>query len=82
MSQAELARAIGVSKATIVHYEHGRAEIRATRLELIAVALHCQVPDLSHRSMHRWRAQFRAGPVAATAYLMPISALLEVTGAE
>ena len=83
MSQAELARAIGVSKATIAHYEHGRAEIRATRLEQIAVALHCQVPDLlAPLDAPLPRAKFRAGPVTATADLMPISALLEGTGAE
>jgi len=43
---AELADAIGVTKGTITHYEQGRAEIKLSRLEQIAVALRCRVDDL------------------------------------
>lgn len=46
MSQADLAAALGVSKAAIGHYEHGRVRLTVPRLEQLALALHCRVADL------------------------------------
>ena len=46
ISQAELAAALGVSKAAIGHYEHGRVRLTVPRLEQLARALHCRVADL------------------------------------
>ena len=45
LTQAQLAHAIGVSKATVAHYEHGRASFNVGRLFAIADALHCR-PDV------------------------------------
>jgi transcriptional regulator with XRE-family HTH domain len=41
-SMAELAAAIGVTKATIWQYEHGKRSISRLRLEKIARALYCE----------------------------------------
>jgi transcriptional regulator with XRE-family HTH domain len=63
MSQAELAQAIGVSKGLIAHYEHGRAEIGASRLQQLATALHCRAADLlAPLDAPLPRARFRGGP--------------------
>jgi transcriptional regulator with XRE-family HTH domain len=42
ISLAELAAAIGVTKATIWQYEHGQRRISPLRLEEIARALYCE----------------------------------------
>ena len=42
ISLAELAAAIGVTKATIWQYEHGRRRISPLRLEELARALYCE----------------------------------------
>src|SRR5262249_6842052 len=42
ISLAELAVAIGVTKATIWQYEHGQRRISPLRLEEIARALYCE----------------------------------------
>ena len=42
ISLAELAVAIGVTKATIWQYEHGKRSISRLRLEKIARALYCE----------------------------------------
>jgi DNA-binding XRE family transcriptional regulator len=41
MSQADLAAALGVSKAAIGHYEHGRVRLTVPRLEQLASAALC-----------------------------------------
>jgi transcriptional regulator with XRE-family HTH domain len=42
ISRAELAAAIGVTKATIWQYEHGQRRISPLRLKEIAKALYCE----------------------------------------
>ena len=46
ISQARIAKAIGVSVGTIQNYEHGRAQIAADRLKHLAIALQCEPADL------------------------------------
>lgn len=46
ISQAQLAKALGVSIGTIQNYEHGRVHMTADRLEQLARALQCQPTDL------------------------------------
>jgi transcriptional regulator with XRE-family HTH domain len=46
MSLRYLAECIGVTKATICNYEHGRIAIGTVRLEQLASALRCEVADL------------------------------------
>lgn len=46
MSQARIARTVGVSVGTIQGYEHGRTRITADRLEQLARALQCEPIDL------------------------------------
>ena len=70
ISQAELARAVGVTKALIGHYEHGRAEIGASRLEQLATALHCKAADiLAALDAPLPRIRFRGGPPLETVIL-------------
>jgi transcriptional regulator with XRE-family HTH domain len=67
LSQTELAQAINATKATIAHYEHGRAAISTQRLERLATALHCRVPDLlAPASAPLPRARFRGGADATS----------------
>ena len=42
ISLAELAAAIGVTKATVWQYEHGLGRISALRLQELARALYCE----------------------------------------
>lgn len=46
LSQAQLARAIGVSVGTVQNYEHGRNPIPTDRLEPLAMALSCKPVEL------------------------------------
>lgn len=46
VSQARIAKAIGVSVGTIQGYEHGRTHITIDRLEQLAQALQCEPADL------------------------------------
>jgi transcriptional regulator with XRE-family HTH domain len=46
MSQAQIARALGVSVGTIQNYEHGRAHVTAERIAQLARALQCEPHDL------------------------------------
>jgi transcriptional regulator with XRE-family HTH domain len=46
MLQADVAKAVGVTKATVCNWEHGRIGIGTARLEQIARALNCDVADL------------------------------------
>jgi DNA-binding XRE family transcriptional regulator len=46
ISQAKLARAIGVTVGTIQAYEHGRARIAAERIVCLAEALQCEPAEL------------------------------------
>ena len=66
ISQARIARTVGVSVGTIQGYEHGRIRITADRLEQLAQALQCELIDLLAEpgsappryrlSQHRYRA--------------------------
>jgi transcriptional regulator with XRE-family HTH domain len=46
LSQARLAKAIGVTTGAIQAYEHGRARITVERLEALADALQCEPAEL------------------------------------
>src|SRR6516164_187675 len=46
ISLAELAAAIGVTKATTWQYEHGQRRVSPLRLEELARALYCEERDL------------------------------------
>jgi transcriptional regulator with XRE-family HTH domain len=46
LSQARLAKAIGVTTGTIQAYEHSRARITVERLEALAEALQCEPAEL------------------------------------
>ena len=46
LSQAALARIVGVSKASVGHWEHGRAQLNTKRLFELAAALNCRPKDL------------------------------------
>ena len=46
ISLAELAAAIGVTKAAIWQYEHGQRRVSPLRLEELARALYCEERDL------------------------------------
>jgi transcriptional regulator with XRE-family HTH domain len=46
MSQAWLARRIGVSVGTVQAYEHGRARVTIERLQALAEALQCEPASL------------------------------------
>ena len=47
LTQAELAQEAGVSRATIVALESGQEiVVKSSKLQAIAYALHCEVPDL------------------------------------
>lgn len=46
ISQARIARSLGVSVGTIQGYEHERTRITADRLEQLAQALQCEPIDL------------------------------------
>jgi transcriptional regulator with XRE-family HTH domain len=46
ISQARIAKAVGVSVSSIQNYEHGRNRIPADRLEHLARALQCELGDL------------------------------------
>jgi len=45
LSQAQLAKAIGVTTGTIQAYEHSRTRIAVERLEAVAEALQCEAAD-------------------------------------
>lgn len=68
VSQARLARAIGVTVATIQHYERGRVRIPADRLAELAHVLQCESADLmrppgSPPPRYRpWRSTSRSRP--------------------
>lgn len=46
-SLEQLARATGIKKSTLQHYEHCRARISVDALLLLARELHCQSSDLT-----------------------------------
>lgn len=46
MTQAELAEKIGVSRQSIVRYENGNCEPRASELSKMAEVLNCSVDEL------------------------------------
>jgi transcriptional regulator with XRE-family HTH domain len=50
VSLAELAAAVGVTKATIWQYEHGQSRVSPLRLEELARALYCEERHLHMRS--------------------------------
>jgi transcriptional regulator with XRE-family HTH domain len=62
ISLAELAVAIGVTKATIWQYEHGQRRISPLRLEEIARALYCE--QLAHATRIA-AAETKYSPAAA-----------------
>jgi transcriptional regulator with XRE-family HTH domain len=46
LSQAQIAKAIGVTVGTIQNYEHGRTAPTIDRIEQMAPALQCEVVDI------------------------------------
>jgi transcriptional regulator with XRE-family HTH domain len=64
MTQAELAAAVGLTAPAISQYEHGKVQIKATRLAQLARALHCRVTNLLEYDAPLPRVTFRGGPAA------------------